>query len=258
MTSESIASSAMLGLSRRCANAASMRLRPVNDGWYEISVSLASCSSVIFSTSASGSLGAHHDHVLPFVAGQRDEVLGLGQRLGGQADVGGAVQQHLHDLVGRALVQAHLHLREAAAQLRDRLGQDVARLRVRGGDRQRAGVLLRILLADALHVGDLAQDHVDRLEHLLAGLGDAAQALAVAHEQVDAQFLLELEDGLGDAGLRREQRLRGLGQVQVAAHGLLHETELVQVHVADAVQRAVAGARSPGRRGRSWRRPARR
>ena len=31
-----------------------MRLRPVNDGWYEISVSLASCSSVIFSTSASG------------------------------------------------------------------------------------------------------------------------------------------------------------------------------------------------------------
>ena len=63
------------------------------------------------------------------------------------------------------------------------------------------------------------------------GLGDAAQTLAVAREDVDAELVLELEDRLGDAGLRGEQRLGGLGQVQVAAHGFLDEPELVQVHV---------------------------
>ena len=74
--------------------------------------------------------------------------------------------------------------------------QEVARLAVGGGDRERAGVLLRELLADALEVADLAHDDLDGLEHLRAGLGDAAQALAVAGEDVDAEFVLQLEDGL--------------------------------------------------------------
>jgi hypothetical protein len=62
------------------------------------------------------------------------------------------------------------------------------------------------------------------------GLGDAAQPLAVAREDVDAEFFFQLEDGLADARLRGVQRLGGLGQVEVAAHRLLHEAELVQVH----------------------------
>ena len=37
------------------------------------------------------------------------------------------------------------------------------------------------------------------LQHLLARLGDAAQALAVAGEDVDAELVLELEDRLRDA-----------------------------------------------------------
>ena len=40
------------------------------------------------------------------------------------------------------------------------------------------------------------------LQHLRAGLGDAAQALAVAREDVDAEFVLEFEDGLEMPGLR--------------------------------------------------------
>ena len=43
--------------------------------------------------------------------------------------------------------------------------------------------------------------------------------------------LLELEDRLGDAGLRGEERLGGFGQVQVAPDRFLDEPELVEVHV---------------------------
>jgi hypothetical protein len=92
---------------------------------------------------------------------------------------------------------------------------------VRGRDRQRAGVLLGELVADALQVVDLAQDDVDRAQHLLPRLGDAAQPLAVAREDVDAQLALELQDRLRDAGLRSEERLGRLGQVEVLPDGFL-------------------------------------
>ena len=42
--------------------------------------------------------GRHHDRVLPFVAGQGDQLVELAQRLGGDADVGHLVQHHLPDL----------------------------------------------------------------------------------------------------------------------------------------------------------------
>jgi hypothetical protein len=56
----------------------------------------------------------------------------------------------------------------------------------------------------------------------------------VAREDVDAQFLFQLDDGLGDAGLRGVQGLGGLGEVEVAARRLLDESELVQVHGDDS------------------------
>ena len=46
---------------------------------------------------------------------------------------------------------------------------------------------------------------------MLAGLGDALEALAVAGKDFDAQLLFELDDGLGHAGLRGVQHARGLG-----------------------------------------------
>jgi hypothetical protein len=51
---------------------------------------------------------------------------------------------------------------------------------------------------------------------MLAGLGHAFEALAVAGEDFDAQFFFQLDDGFGHAGLRGVQRLGGFGQVQVA------------------------------------------
>ena len=44
------------------------------------------------------------------------------------------------------------------------LGQEVAGLAVGGRDRQRAGVLLGILLADSLQVADLPHDRLDRFQ----------------------------------------------------------------------------------------------
>ena len=54
----------------------------------------------------------------------------------------------------------------------------------------------------------------------------------MAHEDVDPELFFELDDGLADTGLRGVQGLGCFGQVQVAAHGLLHEAKLVQVHLA--------------------------
>jgi hypothetical protein len=89
--------------------------------------------------------------------------------------------------------------------------------------------------ANPFQVADLAHDHLDRLEHLLARLGDAPQPLAMASEDVHAQLALEFEDGLGDARLRREQRLGGLRQVQIVAHRFLDKAELMQVHIPERV-----------------------
>jgi hypothetical protein len=68
-------------------------------------------------------------------------------------------------------------------------------------------------------------------QHVLARLGDALEALAVAREDFDAQFFFQFDDRFGDAGLRGVQRLGGLGQVQVAPHGFLHKTKLVEIHI---------------------------
>ncbi|MNF06845.1 hypothetical protein D3C80_2068870 [compost metagenome] len=65
---------------------------------------------------------------------------------------------------------------------------------------------------------------------MLAGLGDALEALAVARKDVHAQLFLQLDDGLGHSGLRGVQGFCGLGEVEIAARGFLNEAELMQVH----------------------------
>ena len=171
-----------------------------------------------------------HQHVLPFVAGQGHQFLVVGQRLGGDADLRDFVDHHAGHLVRRALVQADVDLGVRLAQFRHRHRQHVARLGVGGGDRQGAAVLRAELLADALEVAYFAHDQLDALEHMLAGLGHALEPLAVAGENLHAQFLLQLDDGFGNAGLGGVQGLCGFGQVQVAPHRLLHESELMEVH----------------------------
>lgn len=74
---------------------------------------------------------------------------------------------------------------------------------------------------------------------MLARFGDALEPLAVAREDVHAQFFFQFDDGLGHARLRRVQRLRGFGQVEIAARGFLNEAELVQIHIVSLLKKAI-------------------
>jgi hypothetical protein len=65
---------------------------------------------------------------------------------------------------------------------------------------------------------------------MLAGFGDAFEALAVAGEDFYAQLFFQLDDGFGHPGLGGVQGFGGLGQVQAAPGGFLDKAELVQVH----------------------------
>ena len=172
-------------------------------------------------------VGREDDDVLPLVAGQGDQFGVVGQRFGGNADFGHFVDQHAGHLVGRALVQADIHLGVGLAQLGHRHRQHVARLGVGGGDRQGATVLRAELFADALQVTHLAHDDFDAAEHVLAGFGDAFEALAVAGKNLYAQLFFQFDDGFGHARLRGVQRFGGLGQVQATPGGFLDEAELV-------------------------------
>jgi len=132
-------------------------------------------------------------------------------------------------------VQADVDLGVSVTQSGHGHRQHVARLGVGGGDREGAAVLDAVLVADLAQVVDLAQDGLDASEHVLARLGDALEALAVAHEDVDSQFFLEFDDGFGDPGLRGVQGLGGFGEVEVAAGRFLNESKLVQVHIQMAI-----------------------
>ena len=98
-------------------------------------------------------------------------------------------------------MQADIDFGVTLAQLGDGPRQHIAGLVVGGGNGQRASILLRELVADALEVVDLAHDDLDGFEHLFARLGDSAQAFAVPGKNVHTQFALELQDGFGNARL---------------------------------------------------------
>ena len=83
----------------------------------------------------------HHQHVLPLVAGQGNQLGILADRFGGNADFGDFVNQHARHLIWRALMQADVDLGESFAQPGHGLRQDVTRLGVGGRDGQGAAVL---------------------------------------------------------------------------------------------------------------------
>ena len=170
------------------------------------------------------------DHAVPLVAGQRDELREVGERLGRDADVDLAARRLLGHLHRIALVQHDLDLGVARRELAQHLRQHVARLRVRGGDRQRAGVLAAEFVGDALQVRDLAHRAPRGRDDDLAGGRERRQPLALAHEHRQAELVLELADLLADARLRREQRFGGVGHVEAVVDDRAEVLELLQVH----------------------------
>ena len=134
--------------------------------------------------------------------------------------------------MGRGLVQTDVDLGVTVAQLGHCLRQNIACLRVRGCNAQGAAVLCAKLLTNALQIAYLAHDDFNAFENVLSRLCNALEALSVASKDINAQFLFQLNDGFGYAGLRGVQGLGSLGQVEVSACSLLHKTELVEIHKA--------------------------
>ena len=116
------------------------------------------------------------------------------------------------------------------AELLDHLGQHVAGLRVRGRDRERAARLVLELLGQVLDVADLAQDADRAVDHLLPGRRDPREVAPVAHEDLEAELVLEQLDLLADARLRGVQLLRRGGDVETGLGDGREIAELMQFH----------------------------
>ena len=127
-------------------------------------------------------------------------------------------------------MQFELHVRIAPDESLDGRRQHIARLGVGGGDRQPAMRLAAELLTDLAQVVHVVQHALGDLHHLAARLGDVGQALAVADEDVDAEFGLELADLFGNTRLRSEQGIGGFGDVETVAHDFVDVTQLLEIH----------------------------
>ncbi|MEI9963497.1 MAG: hypothetical protein WDM92_01030 [Caulobacteraceae bacterium] len=138
------------------------------------------------------------------------------------------LQHPLRDLVGRALPKLDRHLREKRAEPGDGVGKGVGGLVVRRGDDQPAHVAVGGLAGDLADVLHLHHHPLDVADDVMARLGDADQALGLAHEDVEAELGLQVLDLLADRRLRGQQRGGRLGQVEVVLDGRLHGSGIAE------------------------------
>jgi hypothetical protein len=100
-------------------------------------------------------------------------------------------------------MELEVDARVALAESADDLGQDVTGLRVRGGDRQRTVELGRKIAGEARDVADFAENLASPGDDLAPRRRDGREALALAGEELHAEFGLELLQLFADAGLAR-------------------------------------------------------
>jgi hypothetical protein len=167
---------------------------------------------------------------MPAIEGEGRQFRDLVQPLGGDTDIRFARNQLLGNLDRAALVQREVHARVVGLEPLDDLRQRVTSLGMGGGDHEVAGLPAGKLVGDAAQVLGIEQNAVDHLGQFLARLGQPEQTLATAHEDLDAEFVLEILDVLADAGLRGVQGGRHFGQVEVLAQRLADDAQLLEVH----------------------------
>ena len=76
---------------------------------------------------------------------------------------------------------------------------------------------------------DFAQRAARGGDHRFAGGRERGEALALPHEDADAELVLELANLFADAGLRREQSLRRVGHVEAVVDDRAKIAQLLQV-----------------------------
>jgi len=100
----------------------------------------------------------HHYRAMPVIYRQADQVREQFFRARGDREINPVARDHFRNLFGCALVQMQAHLGIFAAKCADHLGQHVARLSMRGGDRQGSAVGLAQLGGGAPNILHLAQN----------------------------------------------------------------------------------------------------
>src|SRR5690606_3496065 len=99
-------------------------------------------------------------------------------------------------------------------------------------------LFVRELFAGAAQVVRFGEDALGDGNDRLSRLGDRHETLAVTHEDVDAELVLERADLLRDAGLRRVERRRRLGYVEAAARDLGEVAQLLELHITNSARDA--------------------
>jgi hypothetical protein len=153
-------------------------------------------------------------------------------RAGGDREIDAVERRHLGDLLGGALVQVQPHLGVLLAERLDHPGQHVAGLGVGGGDRERAARFVLEVVREALDVLHLAQDAHGAIDHLLPGRRDAREVAAIAHEDLEAELVLEQLDLLRHPRLRGVQLLGRRRDVEARLGHCGQVSQLVQLHCA--------------------------
>ncbi|KAG0742830.1 hypothetical protein G6F24_016397 [Rhizopus arrhizus] len=111
----------------------------------------------------------HDDAVAPSVARQVHEPGIVRHGLGRHADIGLAFQQHFRHLLGRALMQMQHHVGITLPEFLDDGRQRVARLRMRGRDRQHALAAVGVFRARMPDVVGALQDLLHQRQDQLTG-----------------------------------------------------------------------------------------
>lgn len=123
-----------------------------------------------------------------------------------------------------------MHLRERLLERRHHFRQGVACLGVGRHHRQPALIAIAELFGQTLDVPGIEQHAFDDSHQFLARVGQAEQALALAHEQLDAEFGFQVLDVLADARLGGEQGIGRLGQVEIVPDGFADDAKLLDIH----------------------------
>ena len=156
----------------------------------------------------------HENLPVPAVARDQQQVGKQVPRPGSDSKIDLVCGDHVRDLLRGTLVQVKADARVAFAEFPDHVRQDITCLRVRRCDRQRAFFLVKVVGGQAPDVLHFLHDESRSLYYLLAGGGNAAEALALARKQLQTQFFLKELQLFAHAGLGRVEAFRGRRDVE--------------------------------------------
>jgi len=127
-------------------------------------------------------------------------------------------------------VQMQSNLGIFGAKDANHLRQDVARLRMRGGDRQRTAVGLAQLRRGAPDILHFPQNAAGAGNYLLPRRRGASERAALALKQLKSQLFLEQLELAAHARLRSMQLPRGGGNVQAILVDRHEIAQLLELH----------------------------